>query len=128
MPHFILEYSANLDEEIAIPELFRKLHEAAIDTGVYPIGGIRSRAIRCDQFRIADGDPDQGFVHLIAKIGHGRDAETKKATSQRFFAVLTEHLDPIFQKRYLGISFEMMESPPEPELSYKKNNIHSRFK
>ena len=71
MPHFIMEYSANLDEDLDIPELFRQLNETAIGTGVFPIGGIRTRAIRCEHYRIAEGDPDNTFIHLPPRWGQG---------------------------------------------------------
>jgi len=126
MPHFILEYSSNLDDELNVSALFEKLHETAIATGVFPIGGIRSRAIRCDQYRIAEGDPANAFIHLTAKIGAGRDLEIRKATAEKVFKTLTNFLGPIFNHRYLSIGFELTEL--EPVLSFKKNNIHQKFK
>jgi len=127
MAHFILEYSANLDDKpLDLDRLFEKLHACAGSSGVFPLGGIRSRAIRCDQYRIADGDPSMAFVHLTAKIGHGREIEVQKAEAEKFFTILTEHLQPIFDAQYLGISFEMREL--HPVLNFKKNNIHQKFK
>lgn len=125
MPHFILEYSANLEDEIQIPALFKKLHETAIGSGVFPIGGIRSRAVRCEHYRISDGDPEQGFVHLTLKMGHGRDLETRKSTGEKIFETFTSHLQPVYERWYMGISFEMVEL--HPDLNFKQNNIHQRF-
>ena len=127
MPHFVLEYSANLKAKpLQIDTLFEKLHNAAVATGVFPLGGIRSRAICCDEYRIADGDQTMGFVHLTAKVGHGRELEVRKQVADQFFEILTDHLQPIFEAGYLGISFEMIEL--HPQLNYKKNNIHQKFK
>lgn len=125
MPHFILEYSANLEEDIQIPLLFEKLHEAALATGVFPIGGIRSRALCCEDYRISDGNPHQGFVHLTLKIGHGRDLKTCKAVGEKIFQTLTQHLQPVYDQWSMGISFEMVEL--NPDLNFKQNNIHQRF-
>lgn len=125
MAHFILEYSANLEPEIDTAGLFEKLHAAAIASGVFPAGGLRSRAVRCDQYRVADGDPDLAFVHLTLKMGHGRTLEVRRATGQELFDILTAHLKPVFDRRYLGISFEITEL--NPDLSFKLNNIHARF-
>ncbi len=127
MPHFILEYSDNLpDQSLQLGDLFKKLHDAATAGGVFPLGGIRSRAIRCEQYRIADGDPTMGFVHLTAKVGHGRSLGVRQQAADQFFEILTDHLQPIFDAGYLGISFEMVEL--HPVLNYKKNNIHEKFK
>jgi 5-carboxymethyl-2-hydroxymuconate isomerase len=122
MPHFIVEYSGNLADEIDTPVLFRKLHVAAAATGVFPLGGIRSRAARRDEYRVADGHPENGFVHVVLRIGHGRDAETRKEVGEKLFTVLCDHLASVFDHRPLSISFEMQEL--DPVLNFKKNNIH----
>lgn len=126
MPHFIMEYSANLDDDLDIPALFEKLNETAIATGVFPIGGIRSRAVRCEHFRVGEGDPNNCFIHLTSKVGSGRTPETLKDAADKIFAVFTAELQPIFEKRYLSIGFEMQEL--HPVLNYKKNNIHDKVK
>ena len=48
MPHLIVEYSANLERDVDIPRLVAAVHAAALETGVFPIGGIRTRAERRD--------------------------------------------------------------------------------
>ena len=53
MPHFIVEYSSNLDDEIKIQKLLSTLHDATLETGVFPLGGIRFRAIRCAKIECA---------------------------------------------------------------------------
>ncbi len=122
MPHFVLEYSQNLEPEIDVPGLFRKLHAAALGTGVFPPAGIRFRAYPCAIYLVADGKPENGFVHLTLLLLHGRPLEVRKSVGEALFAILTEHLDPIYQKRGLAISFEVREL--DPELSFKKNNLH----
>lgn len=125
MPHFIMEYSANLDNDLDIPELFRQLNETAIATGVFPIGGIRTRAIRCEHYRIAEGDPENTFVHLTAKVGAGRAPEVLKAAGDQVFETFTTCLQPIFERRYMSIGFELTEL--HPTLNYKQNNIHQKL-
>ena len=123
MPHFILEYSRNLEPELDVQALFRALRAAALETGIFPPGGIRFRAYPCETYLVADGRPENGFVHLTLKLGHGRTLEVKRSTGEKLFAALTEQLNPIFEKRPLAISFEMREL--DPELSFKKSNLHS---
>lgn len=122
MPHFILEYSANLSPGLDVPALFKSLHRTAMDTGIFPLGGIRFRARRCDEYLIADGNPDNAFVHLELKMGHGRTLDVRKAAGERLFATLCDFLEPVFRRRPLGISLEIGEL--HPDLSYKKNNMH----
>jgi 5-carboxymethyl-2-hydroxymuconate isomerase len=121
MPHFILEYSRNLEGELRLQALFRELRAAALETGIFPLAGVRFRAHACHSYLIADGNPDNAFVHLTLKLGHGRPLDVRRSVGEKLFAVLTEHLNPIYERRPLAISFEMREL--DPELSFKKNNI-----
>ena len=122
MPHFILEYSRNLEPELDVADLFRKLRAAALDTGIFPNAGIRFRAYPCETYLVADGKPENAFVHLTLKLGHGRTLDVRRSAGEKLFTALTGHLNPIFEKRPLAISFEMREL--DPELSFKKNNLH----
>lgn len=124
MAHFIVEYSANLQGELDVPALFRSMHAAVVATGVFPLGGIRFRAVRCDDYLIADGNPQNAFVHVSCRMGHGRSIEVRKQAGEKLFAVLCQYLAGIFDSRPMGISFEMSEL--HAELSFKKNNMHDR--
>lgn len=44
MPHFIAECTENIREQADLPGLFSKVNEALAASGIFPIGGIRSRA------------------------------------------------------------------------------------
>jgi 5-carboxymethyl-2-hydroxymuconate isomerase len=125
MPHIIVEYSANLSASIAMPRLLDKLAKKAVETGVFPLGGVRVRAHRCDEYVVADALPENAFVQIWVRIGKGRDLETRKRAGQALFDVLTDHLKPIFAERPLTIGLEMGEL--DPDLTYRKNNIHARL-
>jgi 5-carboxymethyl-2-hydroxymuconate isomerase len=122
MPHIWVEYSANLDAVVAIDRLLDSVHETALATGVFPVGGTRTRGVRVEKYRIADGHPDNGFVHVVLRIGHGRDAATKKRAAEAVFATVCEFLSGVMEKRPLGISLELQEL--DPILNFKLNNIH----
>lgn len=123
MPHFVAEYSANLEQEADFPGLFEKVHETLGASGVFPLGGIRSRAIRMDTFRMADGKHDYAFVHMTLKVGAGRDLETRRQVAEQVFEVIKAHFKPLQDRRLLALSFELAEL--HPELNYKHNNIHA---
>ena len=125
MPHLIVEYSSNLDAQMDLDGLMTKLRDRAVSSGVFPLGGIRVRGVRRDRYLVADGAPENGFVHLTARIGYGRDAETRRAAAETLFDVLTNHMQPIFDERGLGLSFELVEV--DPVTSLKKNNLHERL-
>jgi len=78
MPHFTIEYSANLDARLDMAEVVEVVRKAAVETGIFPLGGIRVRAIRCDHFAIADGGKDYGFLDMVLRLGEGRYSPTCK--------------------------------------------------
>lgn len=122
MAHFVLEYSDNIDKaDLALQELFTQLHQAADETGLFPLKGIRSRAYACHDYRMADGNPEHMFVHLEVKLGAGRTMGEREAAAKSFFEVLTQHFAGSFEQRGVAMSFEMKEL--EPVLKYNKNNI-----
>ncbi len=91
MPHFIMEFSPNIESDIDIPELMKVIHREAIETGVFPKGGIRTRAVKSDYYLIADEDPNNRFIHLTAKVGVGRDLEVRdkrQSVSLTCFAII----------------------------------------
>ena len=126
MPHLIVEYSANIEDQIALDALLDKLHTCALGTGVFPLGGLRVRAHRADAFRIADKAPDNGFVHVTALIGHGRPLDVQQRAAEELFAVLTKHLEPLYDKSPLALSLNVQEF--HPVLNFKKNNLHEYVK
>lgn len=122
MPHLTLEYSANLEETIDIEDLIKHLHEVALETGVFPLGGIRTRAERRDIYRIADGDPLNRFANLTARIGFGRPLEVRQKAGEHIFAAFCDYLAEAQSQFPLSISFEIQEM--HEVLNFKKNNIH----
>jgi len=123
MPHVIVEYSDNLAAAVEIKSLLAALHAAALETGVFPAGGIRTRAERRDEYIVADGRPEAAFVHVMLRIGAGRDMATKKRAADHVFDVLCRFLKPVQAKRPLAISLEVQEL--DPVLNFKKNNLHA---
>ena len=121
MPHQIIEYSANLESRIDIESLVDDLHEVAIGIDGLPLGGLRTRAAKRETYRVADRHPDNAFIHLILKLGHGRSLEKRREFGEAIFAALCELLEPVSSTTPLAISFEIQEI--HPELTWKKNNL-----
>jgi 5-carboxymethyl-2-hydroxymuconate isomerase len=127
VPHLVVEYTANLKREGDIPALLAKANRVLIDLGgVFPTGGIRSRAIEITDWCIADGEGDYAFVHVTLKIGAGReDAVTRRATDA-LFEMIKAHFAGLYAKRYLALSMELVEFAEGG--TYKHNNLHARFR
>lgn len=127
MPHFIVEYTDNIKEEANIPLLLEKINAVLISKApLFPVGGIRSRAMELQHYRIADGKEDDAFVHGTLKIGSGRSEADKTAVCDELFAVMKEHFSELYARRYLALSMELYEFNETG--TYKQNNIHNRFK
>jgi len=127
MPHIVIEYTANLASVARLPVLLKTVNEVLIaQGGVFPTGGIRSRAIRLDDYRMADGEADDAFVHVTLKIGAGRSEAVKKQTCDALFEAIKTHFAELYAQRYLALSMELLEFSESG--SYKHNNVHARFK
>jgi 5-carboxymethyl-2-hydroxymuconate isomerase len=128
MPHLVYEYTANLADEADIAGLLRKSSAVLIaQGGVFPVGGIRVRAIELADYCIADGaDPDDAFVHASLKIGAGRGEAEKNKVCDDLFAVMCQHFAAQFDKRGIALSLELSEFGEAG--TWKKNNIHARYK
>ena len=131
MSHMTLEYSSNLRAAGRFDELCRKL--ARFMTGlevdgkpIFPPGGVRVRAIPCEDYCIADGSiADAGFVHAILKIGAGRSEAAKSATKAGLFEIMKAHFEEQYQKQALALSLEFTEFSESGTL--KHNNLHARL-
>jgi 5-carboxymethyl-2-hydroxymuconate isomerase len=126
MPHFSIEYSANLDSRLDMGKTVEVVRKAAVGTGIFPLGGIRVRAIRCEHYAIADGSPDFGFLDMVLRLGEGRDLPTRKKAGEHIFRALSDHLDPVFAASHFALSFDMQIN--DKETSWKRNNIHGALK
>jgi 5-carboxymethyl-2-hydroxymuconate isomerase len=122
MPHLIVEYSANLENAVDIAALVQAMHAAALETGAFPIGGTRTRAERREVYTIADGHPDNSFIHIQARIGTGRTPEVRQKAAEHLFARLKSETAEAFAKRPLGLTLEIVEI--DPVGSMKHNNLH----
>lgn len=120
MPHFIYEYSGNLPEEqLDLPGLMETMQTVAAGTGNFPLPGMRSRAIKCEHFRVGDGAPDKGFINLSMKVGKGRDLETRMESGELLFNTMLTHLQPLLDQQPLAVSFEMRELDEHVKFNHK---------
>lgn len=126
MPHFSIEYSANLDGRVDMTEVVEVVRKAAVETGIFPLGGIRVRTIRCEHYAIADGREDYAFLDMVLRLGEGRDLATRKKAGEHIFRALSQHLDPVFAQTKFALSFDMQIN--DKETSFKRNNIHDALK
>ena len=72
MPHIFVEYSANLEEHLDVGEVLQSVHGAAASHPSVPLAGLRTRAIKREDYLIANGDSANMFVAVIARLNGDR--------------------------------------------------------
>lgn len=123
MPHFQIDYSANLAERLDIGGLCRCLRDAAVETGVFPLAGIRVRATACDHVVMADGNPDHAFLDISVRLRGGRPLEIRKTATAQIFAAAEAFCGDVLAGSSFMLSLEMREI--DPELSPKASSIRN---
>jgi 5-carboxymethyl-2-hydroxymuconate isomerase len=127
MAHAVVEYTDNLGPEACIPELLEKLGKKFGDSGgVFPVGGIRVRAICLTEYFVADGQGDDAFVNVTVLMGAGRTAEFKAKFFGEMFEIVKDHFAWLFERRGLALTLYVNEA--DEAGSFKHNNLHARLK
>jgi len=107
MPHLTLEYTDNLSFDVQ--PLLARLHTEVVATGAINLKGIKSRAVRHTEYRIADGNKEYAFVHVSLLIREGRLIEIQQEAARRVMAVLKDAFGHRFEKGYLSLSVDIKE-------------------
>jgi 5-carboxymethyl-2-hydroxymuconate isomerase len=107
MPHTILEYSDTIVDRPDFQALWAQLHPALAAAAHCRLQDIKSRAIRCETFRMGDGAPGQAFVHLTIRLLEGREPETLARVGQGALAILREHFPLTLAQRRCDLTVEL---------------------
>ncbi|MDP2294499.1 MAG: hypothetical protein Q8M24_03440 [Pseudolabrys sp.] len=124
MPHIIAEYSANLEDGLNVQALVDDLHQAAIDSQVADLVGIRTRAARREYFRVADGKAANGFVHITARLRRGRPEAVRKALGAALLAAADKRLADVYAAHPIGLTVEVHEI--DPDMTFRRNTLRER--
>jgi 5-carboxymethyl-2-hydroxymuconate isomerase len=116
VPHLVLEYTANVTQEVDWSALFSRLHRAVAAAGA-PLAGCKSRAVRHEDYFVADGRPGGAFVHLTVGLLSGRTDEAKAAIAGACLQLLVEEYRPSLDSLDLQITVELRDLHRE---SYQK--------
>ena len=121
VPHIQIDYSANLETRLDVAGLCRVLRDAAVETGVLPLAGIRVRATACTHSVIADGNPDHAFLDISLRLRGGRTTEAKQQATAHIFAAAETYCAAVLESSSFMLSFEMRDI--DPALSPKTSSI-----
>jgi len=127
MPHLTIEYSGNLDSDIKIKRLCDEMRDAMLETGIFPLGGIRVRAFPCTVYTIADGNPDYAYIHMTCRVGAGRDEAVRAKAADTLYTAAEHFVRKHVGQRPTALSLDLDELHPVTSLK-RHNTIHAALK
>lgn len=125
MPHFHIEYSANIEDVIDVGKLCETLRATAVGIDAFPAAGVRVRATRVDHFAMADGHAKHGFIDLSIRLREGRSFEVKQDAITRIFSALKDYMAPAMEEHSIALSSEIRDI--NAELSPKFGNVRDHL-
>lgn len=121
MPHAWIEYSVNIEDTPELQGLGECLYKAMLETGIFPVAGVRIRIQPVANCMIGDLSSANAFIHIAFRIGEGRTTETVKAATDAIFKRVSHHLRPLADRQPLAVAMELGEI--DSRYSYKMNNL-----
>lgn len=132
MPHLVLLYTPDLQDQADIPGLCRALADSMLEQhdengkAVFPIGGTRVLAYPAAYSAVADGKGDYGFLYANLRMGAGRSARVHQQVGDSLLAVLQRYLQAVQQQRPVGLTLQIDESPGQV-YDGKHSSLHPLF-
>ncbi|MEO6322647.1 MAG: 5-carboxymethyl-2-hydroxymuconate Delta-isomerase [Polaromonas sp.] len=121
MPHIQIDYTANLADAVIRGRLVDRVHQAAVDTGIFPVWGIRTFGRALSDYRVGNGEAGNGFVNVTVRIAPGRDLALRQRIRQALFGAVLQAMGPLFQHHRLGCQLEVTEF--DADVSIYQNNL-----
>ena len=87
MPHIIIEYAENIEDDIQIDSILMTIHQSIAESGLFKANQIKSRAYPFKEFTNAGGK--EPYIHIQARIKSGRDSDNKKQLGEVVLAGLS---------------------------------------
>ena len=123
MPQITLEYTANIIQEIQARELFSNIHHMLEEVGVIRIENCKSRAIRLDDYYIANGKIESAFIHLEIRFIEGRSPDMKAEIGQQSLAFLETYFTESILSLDLQITVEINDIHKHGYFKYPKGTL-----
>ncbi|WP_161867699.1 5-carboxymethyl-2-hydroxymuconate Delta-isomerase [Pseudomonas yangonensis] len=132
MPHLVLLYTPDLQDQADMPGLCRALADTMLEQrdesgkAVFPTGGTRVLAYPAAYSAVADGQGDYGFLYANLRMGAGRSAAVHKQVGDNLLNTLRRYLEPLQQQRPIGLTLQIDESPGQV-YDGKHSTLHPLF-
>ncbi len=109
MPHILVEYSSNLAPRVEVEGLIGALHGAVVESGLFEPAAVRTRALPRDIYLIADGAPENVFLHIVARIRAGRSIENRKSLGESLLKAAKQAISALPPSAPIALSVEVHE-------------------
>ena len=141
MPHLVILYTGQLDNEVNMTALCREMADAMLTVKdedgkqVFPTGGTRVLAYPAAHYAVADGGAagqaaggtgDYAFVYLNLRMGRGRSEATQQRAGQTLTEVAKTFFASLMTQRHIGITLQIDVGPEV--FDAKHSNIHPLFR
>tara|TARA_R110000764_G_scaffold87984_1_gene168941 strand:- start:650 stop:1012 length:363 start_codon:yes stop_codon:yes gene_type:complete len=115
MPHCILEYSQNLEQEVPPVDILEAIKGACVASAIFSVEDIKLRSVPYKSF--ITGGQEDAFIHVTLRMLSGRTCEQKKRLSHLVLESLTK-----FSLKDVSFSVEVCDMDRD---TYAKKVIHS---
>jgi 5-carboxymethyl-2-hydroxymuconate isomerase len=107
MPNLVMEYSNSVDERVNVQGLLEDLHQVTLQCGLFDVGSVKSRALRCHNWLIGDEGDSVDFIHISFELLAGRSDEQKRDLSRQLMDVLQQQASHV---RSLTVNIRDMDT------------------
>ena len=125
MPHITIEYSANVADHHDIQALVDAVHQAALEHGLPPADGLRTRAVSRRHYVVADGHPSNAFVAITARVGPGREDASRASFIETVLDAAEAQVGPGSEDLAIAWSIEVTEL--DPRFRINRNQVRKRM-
>ena len=95
LPHFHLEYSANLKTLVDMAGLCVTLRLASERIKFFSLAGIRVRAMTVDHYAFADEAEKHRFIDLTIRFREGQISDVIQKAAKEIFDIVRTFMEPV---------------------------------
>lgn len=125
MPHITIEFSTNISTHHNVDGLVTAVHNAALDHGLAPADGLRTRAAARSHYVVADGSDNLAFIAIAVRIGPGRDTEAKTSFITTVLDAAEQQIES--EQGPLAIAWSIELNEIDADFRINRNHVRTRL-
>ena len=115
-------YSENLEDDIDVGSLLSAVHDSVTSAGDLSTSSLKTLALPVQNYLIADCDPENTFLHVVARVKR-RDQDVLKRIEETIFNAISDFLEAYFDNRFIELSVEIVAISP-----LRRGNIQEKIR